>query len=185
MKKETQKSVTDWCRKHYPNIDKKHSVQDLLEEVIELAAATNLLSLKEINKIVQISYNKSEKGIVKDIPLEIADTEICLYSLASMFDVNVQQSLNSKMKINRKKSVKESQKRYDKKERFFNSDCSTLQNFLIAAKKFNKKHNKNKATATKILQETGLLTKSGRLSSNYYSKAEIARDDRKRKKLKK
>lgn len=49
----------------------------------------------------------------------------------------------------------------------FVSEQRALEDFMKAAKAFDKKHNRSKATATRQLQKEGMLTRSGKLSRNY------------------
>ena len=112
-----QKSITSWGEKHYPGMEASNAIKDLFEETTELAAAANVCTLDELLDVVRKSWKKSDKGNAEDIPGEIGDVLICAHWAASKLGYDSQKELNRKMKVNRTKTVEESQARLAKKRK--------------------------------------------------------------------
>ena len=114
---ENQESVCRWCNEHYPDETKKTSVFNLLEEVIELAVAAGV-EINDINRIASISYNKSVADLGKsaDVPKELGDVQISLYSLAGIWGYDALQCCDEKMASNRERSTDESKARLEAKK---------------------------------------------------------------------
>lgn len=124
MADENQKSITEWCEEHYAGQDKAQRLKDLFEEATELAASLNIVGVDELVDVVKKSWEKSknELGDASQTAGEIGDVRIATAWLASGLGIDEQAVLNDKMTVNRKKTVDQSQARFNRKKDIFNGN---------------------------------------------------------------
>ncbi len=121
---ETQETVTEWREAHYPDQDNASRLKDVFEELTELAASLNIVSLPELVSVVEKSWNKSDVGDHTQTEGELGDVQIATAWLASGLKMSTQETLDNKMAINRKKTPDQSQARFKRKEQIFKTPAS-------------------------------------------------------------
>ncbi len=100
---ENQKSVTEWCNEHYPNINNNEMLKSLVEETVELSVSLGDITLEEIIEVATNAWNNlsHDIGNREYIASGVADVQIITHLIASENSISVQKALGDKMKKNR------------------------------------------------------------------------------------
>jgi hypothetical protein len=99
---ETQKSVTEWCRIHYPNFQNRERLAlEILTEAVELCMTLDIpeYHLREVfdRKVNQIL----SEGNSEAFPGELADVAINLWNFLENEHLTLEEVVTEKMKYNR------------------------------------------------------------------------------------
>ena len=126
--RETQASVVDWCRLHYPGEDAldilRHAVEelgelaadmgadaDVLAEVFRKSAARNLTRAAKPETLT-VACPSAPDGVLRinaeSTRGEVGDMQVALWDLADALGFEAQSCVDAKMVINRARSVEES-----------------------------------------------------------------------------
>lgn len=113
--RQTQATVVDWCRTHYPGETRAQMVRNLVEEVGELANELDV-DVEDLVAVLRKSMARGKEGTPEARRGEFGDLMISVYNLADKSGEDADRCLDMKMHKLSTRTVAESHERVQRKK---------------------------------------------------------------------